>query len=650
MESISSFFSGWEISSIDIGVLVVYLILMAAVGYMCRKSSSNISDYVRMGNKGTWWLIGLSIFMQAVSASTFTANAGVAYLAGWSVFLTGAGVILGLLIHGFFLAGWMRKTRAVTPMDAIRLRFGPVMEQVLVYIGLTSIIWGGVFLLGLANFLSAAFNLPVEGVIIFTGVIVVFYSVSGGSWSVMITDNLQSMILIPICIVLAFLSLKAVGGFGGLLEAIQVRGLSGDFRFIKEAGHVYKSTIGHVGKGYFSGAWVLASMLYGIVISVNITQCHRYLSAKTSADAHKAAFFAAGLIALGMFIWYIPPMVGRVLYQDKIEALGAQPAELLVANSANSSSANIVDKTDTEKIPKRTRAALKNPAEGSYAIVAKELLPNGLLGLIVIAMFAAAMSSMDSFLTGTAGAICKNLYPPLARKFGKKPVEGKALLRLTKFVNLGLGLWAMGLAMYLYHSGGGGGVYEISLQFVLLIGVPFSLPLSIAFFAKKLPLWGPFVGVGIGLVFSALFMFGAGWGIEWVGKLMWHQRMYIMILSTVIPTWLTSLFWKRTPQSYKDHVAHFYQMMKTPIDFKEEVGESEDHTLLNIVGGLGLLIAGLILLLIFFVDDSEGRYAVLFVAGTIGSISGAMYYVGKKREKTEQGTWGSHKPQAKQEE
>jgi len=102
MAMISSFFSGWGISPVDIGVLVVYLILMASVGYICRKASSNISDYIRMGNKGTWWLIGLSMFMQAVSAILFTANAGVAYLAGWSVLWTGFGAVLGLLVHGFF--------------------------------------------------------------------------------------------------------------------------------------------------------------------------------------------------------------------------------------------------------------------------------------------------------------------------------------------------------------------------------------------------------------------------------------------------------------------------------------------------------------------------------------------------------------------
>ncbi len=56
MQCISNFMRGWEISPVDIGVLVIYLLIMAGIGYVCRKASSNVSDYVCMGNKGIWWL------------------------------------------------------------------------------------------------------------------------------------------------------------------------------------------------------------------------------------------------------------------------------------------------------------------------------------------------------------------------------------------------------------------------------------------------------------------------------------------------------------------------------------------------------------------------------------------------------------------
>jgi len=650
LETIRSFFDSLDVAPVDVGVLVVYLLLMVSIGVICRKASANISDYVRMGNKGTWWLIGLSIFMQAVSAITFTANCGVAYLAGWSVLWTAIGGVVGLLVHAFFLAGWMRKTRAVTPADTIRRRFGPVMEQIFVYIGVaSSMLWGGVFLLGLATFISAAFNLPVEGVIIFTGVVVIFYAVSGGSWSVMIADNLNAIIMVPICIALAVLALREVGWINGLLAGIQERGLTADFKLIKEPAHEYLSTAGHVGKGYFTSMWIGAFMSMSIVRSTMMTQCHRYLSAKTCRDAHKAAFFAAALMMIGAFIWFTPALVARVLYEDDVEALAAQSVVVEQSGAAAEDAAGGELAKTPEPARPSSRAQLSNPADGAYAVVAKKLLPKGLLGLIMVAMFAAAMSSIDSFLTGTAGAVGKNIYPPLMRAFGKKPWEGRALLRLTKCVNFCLGIWAIFLAIYLHRSSGGGGIYEITLKIFLLVGTPLGLPYALAFFARKLPSWAPIVGMVFGLSLSCLFMFGGKvslcgtFGLETVSDLMWHHRMYMMVTATLLPTFCTSIFWKWTPQEYKERVDKFFILLKTPVEFKDEVGESSDHTLLNIVGGLGLVVSGLVLILLFWMKNMPDRLTVLFVAGVIGAISLSMFLNGKAKAKDEKGTWGSHK-------
>jgi len=660
METIKAFFSGGEVTSVDIGVLVVYLLLMASIGIICRKASSNISDYVRMGNKGTWWLIGLSIFMQAVSAITFTANCGVAFLAGWSVLWTAMGGILGLLIHGFFLAGWMRKTRAVTPADTIRRRFGPVMEQINVWVGtISSMLWGGVFLLGLATFISAAFNLPVGAIIIFSGVVVIFYAVSGGSWSVMIADNLNAIIMIPICIALAVLALKEVGWVSGLLSAIQDHGLVDDFKLIKPEGYEYsfmnngKASLGHIGKGYFTNMWIGAFMSMSIVQSTMMTQCHRYLSAKTCKDAHKAAFFAAALMFIGAFIWFTPAMVARVQFEDDVRAMAKQPTAIEQTTDAEATPADGDTVVATQEAPEKVfRAKLSSPADGAYAVVAKKLLPPGLLGLIMVAMFAAAMSSIDSFLTGTAGGIGKNMYPPLMRALGKEPWTGIKLLRLTKVINLCLGLWALWLAFYLHNNSGGGGIYEITLQIFLFVGTPLGLPYALAFFARKLPSWAPIAGMTVGMVFSALFMWGGDiplgvlqgfFGGETVSELMWHQRMYIMVTAALLPTYATSIFWKKSPDEYKERVSRFFTLLNTPIVFENEVGESSDHTLLTIVGGLGTTVAGLLLLLLIWVRGTANIVAVLGVAVAIGAISGSMLIAGRIKARQEKGTWGSHK-------
>ncbi len=256
----------WDISRIDVAVMGAYLVLMVLVGVACRKMSGDVSDYIRMGCKSPWWLLGFSIFMQTFSAITFTGNCGQAYLSGWSALLIAAGGIFGLLCQAMFFAPWLRRTRAITPADAVRQRFGAAVEQIFTYVGaFGGMFWGGVMLLGLANFVAATFNIPVVTIILFVGVIIIFYSVSGGSWSVQITDSLQAFILIPICILVAYLSLQTVGGFSGLLSAISEKGLTDDFRVIMPADHEYLTTGAKVKPGYFTWPWVIASFLFSFV-------------------------------------------------------------------------------------------------------------------------------------------------------------------------------------------------------------------------------------------------------------------------------------------------------------------------------------------------------------------------------------------------
>ena len=632
MNSIKEMFQGVEALPVDLGVLGVYLLLMASIGMISRKSSSNISDYIRMGCKTTWWVLGLSIFMQMVSAITFTANCAQAYLAGWSALWISFGSIVGLLVQAGFFAKLMRRTRAVTPLDAVRDRFGPVVEQINSYTGsLGGIFWGGVMLLGLSNFISAVFNIPVPVVILFAGVVILLYSVSGGSWSVMIADSLQSLVMVSICVALAILSLNAVGGMSGLLDGIKAAGLSGDYKLIKETGHVYTSTVGTVGKGYFTIGWVFGAIFYGVVMAVSLNGSYRYLAAKDDKSAQKAAIFAAILIALSQFVFYVPAMVARLNYQADVEALA------MVQESEAVSSVSIDAKPTASSLWKR--ASLSNPADGAYAIAAKKLLPPGLLGLVIVAMFAATMSSLDSCLTGTAGIVTKNIYPPLARLFKKDLMSDKKQLFMTKIINLSLGLWAMFMAFMLAKNSGGGGVYEISLKLMLLT-TPIGLPLAVAFFAKRIPSWGPIVGMTVGLAVAIVMQLGAGWGIDpltaVLDKLLWHHRMYISIGSTLIPTLLTRFWWKSAPQAYKDQVDRFFKNQHTPVVFEDEVGGAEDGIQMKRVGGLGLALTAVLLSLLFFAEDATGRWTVAGISAFIGIISLILYIFGSIRHQNEE--------------
>ncbi len=273
------------------------------------------------------------------------------------------------------------------------------------------------------------------------------------------------------------------------------------------------------------------------------------------------------------------------------------------------------------------------------------------------------MSSLDSAMTGNAGIICHNVYPPLMRLFGKEPWTGHKLLTLTRVVNFLSGIWAIALALLFWKMAGAKSIFDIGLNIMGLVATPMVSAMVLSFFVKKLAWWAPLAGMGLGLAGSLLFMFAgplaeamaaATWipaamatGLsefgEWINNLMWHHKIFITLALSIFPALGSVFFWKKATPEYRDRVDAFFKQLRTPIDFEKEVGEPMDDMLMKMIGRLGLVVAGGILLLLFFARDAEGRYSlssffsILFVAAFIGTISAAMLLAARRRERLSSG-------------
>jgi Na+/proline symporter len=590
----------------DYSIVLFFLGLMVFIGVRMRNSSANFGDYVRMGSRSTWWLGGSSIFMGTFSAITFTGICGSAYLAGWSVLIIFWCNALMFGIQAFIFAPLLRRTRADTPQDALRLRFGPIVEQVQSYIGsVSSFIWGGTFLLGLATFLSVLFGIPLWIVIIGVGGVVLFYSVAGGSWSVQITDALQAIILLPVTIAFAALCLYRIGGIDGFFLAIEQQGLAGDFALLKSPGHVYQSPI-PVEKGMFTPLWCVAMVFNAMVQSASLQTSFRYLSLKDERSASKAAGLAAILMICGSLIWFIPAIVGRLLFSNQVEAV----------------------------------EGLSNRSDAAYAVTALEVLPPGFLGLIVVAMLAATMSSMDTFLTGSAATIVKNIYLPLMRALGKRSFEGKSLMRFTQGVNLLLGLWAIVMAFLLHRFSGSGGIFGIMMNTFALIGPPVAMPVALGLLTKRIPLWGFFSGVGVGFAMSLTIFI-----LQKSGTFItWYEKMALMSVASLVPPLLSTFFWERARPSYHAHVRNFFETIRRPVIVQDEVDGTVDANLLRTVGIYVLVSAVAVSVLVFFTGTTEGAVAVVSVGGVMFLTGGAMTYFGRERPPVEEVAPPAHSP------
>ena len=573
-----------EPTVIEYVVVGCYLLALVGVGMVFRTFNENVSDYFRNGFKGTWWLVGSSAFMTAFSAWTFSGAAGAAYEAGWSVLVIYLANAVGFAINGLFLARWFRQIRALTGPEVIRLRFGVSTQQFYAWMAfVTQTLYSSLHLLGLAVFCSAVFGYQIEQVIVVVGVVVLLYSLLGGSWAVTATDFLQTLILVPVTILVAVLCLIKLGGVGALLDGIQNMNLSSDYAVFNAPDRFPLQA--------YTYAWALAMLLKNVIGYNTLTSAQKYFSVKDGREAQKAAWLGFGLMTVGAFIWFIPPMTARLLYDAQVMGV-----------------------------------AIPKPAEAAYAIASLNVLPVGLTGLMVVAMFAATMSSMDSGLNSNAAIFTNDIYPTLCRLFGKIPVEGQQLLRLGQMFSAGFGVCIVSIATYFANTDGQG-VFEHMLNVGALLALPMAVPTVMALFIRTTPSWAAIVTVCVTFVPSALgffseTLFGETWSFQ--------QKVFSNIAVGVVVYVLTMPFWKYASEGYRTQVNDFFGRMLTPVDFAKEVGVPNDLRQLKIIGRFAAIIGGLICLIVFVPNPLMGRLGILFVGGFVFGVGCLFMWLGNR--------------------
>ena len=167
---------------IDIIVVLGYFIFLIGLGWVFRSAASNTSEYFRGGGRMLWWMVGSSAFMMALSAMTFTGLMGKALTSGMSVAIVFFANALGYFCNYLFFAAKARQMRVISPLQGIRLRMGPVNEQVFTWANVPlSVLQAAIWLNGLAVFTSAVIGVPLEQTIIGAGLVVLFMSLVGRS-------------------------------------------------------------------------------------------------------------------------------------------------------------------------------------------------------------------------------------------------------------------------------------------------------------------------------------------------------------------------------------------------------------------------------------------------------------------------------------
>jgi len=592
-----------QISNIEYLVIVAYLALIIAVGLVFKKFSSNTDDYFKGGCKGTWWLVGSSAFMSAFSAWTFTGAAGIAYESGFSAMFIFLGNAIGFFANYLFMGPWLRQMRVTTFPEAIAGRFGDTTRDFYAFYEVPiRILYSAMALYGLGIFCAAVFGYNINYVIIVSGIVVLFYSATGGRWAVMATDFLQGLILVPLTIIVAWLCLDAIGGVDGLLTQIDAQGLNEEYSLVNSP-----TLFG----GAYTWGWISAMMTKQFIVFNSMSAAPRYFSVKDGLEARKAALLGAILMVLGSFIWFLPPITARLLYPELVMGFD-----------------------------------ISKPAEASYAVASISLLPVGLVGLIVVAILAATMSSMDTGLNTNVAILIKDIYPKIARTFRWKPKKEKELLNYGRILTWLMGILVVLLALY-FAQQDGSGIFEIMIRVGTLLLMPITIPLLLGMFIRRTPWWAALLSIGCGLVFSLIaylemplsyvgFSQQTSDGFDWN----FQQQFFGVLIASTLGFIISIAFAPARNSEHRQKVDKFFTKMKTPIDFQTEIGEGNDMRQLITIGRFGLSVAVFVVLLLAIPNPLKGRIAILVLAVIIGIVSGLMIRTGNKlhvpHEKIEQ--------------
>lgn len=409
-------------TTLDYFVIVLFSILILIIGLSFSKASGkNMKSFFAAGGAVPWWINGLSLFMGFVSAGTFVVWGSIAYTSGWVAITIQWTMCLAGFMVGFVIAPKWHKTKSLTAAGYISNRFGIKVQKSYSYIYLSIMLFmTGVYIYSVSRILEVSTGIPLYLSIALLGVIVIIYTSLGGLWAVVVTDTLQFVILTAAAIVVVPLSLDKIGGFSQLINNVPAEGffnLSND-----EYTLYFLIGFGLYNFCYLSGQW-------GFV--------QRYTSVATPRDAKKVGILFGILYLVSPVIWMLPPMIYRVLNP---ELSGLQD-------------------------------------EGAYLLMCKEVLPAGMLGLILISLVFATNSSVQGVLNISAGVITNDLYKNMIPQSTEK-----RLMFVAKSSTLIFGLLTIGIAMLVPLMGG---AKEVVLSVAALTGCPMYLPLIWSLYSRK---------------------------------------------------------------------------------------------------------------------------------------------------------------------
>ena len=389
------------LSAVDVIVLVVYVLGVVGLGVWFARKGQTTERFMVAGRSLPGWVVGASIIGTYVSSLSFLGNPGTSFGGNWNMFVFALALPPAAWLATRFFVPYYRSTGHVSAYSHLETRFGPwartyaVVCYLLMQLGRMGSI---MYLMALP--LERLLGVDVWAIILVMGVLVTAYTLLGGMEAVIWTDLVQTVMLVGGALVCVLILLF------GMPE--------GPGQVFKIAWQNEKFGLGGVGPSLWESTfWIV--LLYGLFenlknFGIDQSYIQRYAAAKSEREAKKSVWIGA--------LAYIPISAALFFVGTALFAYYSARPDLLPAG-------------------------LSGQSDKVFPHFIVTSLPLGLRGLLIAAIFAAGMSTVDSGLNCAATLTMCDLY----KRYFRRDAGEKECMRVLRVSTIAWGVLAIGVAL-----------------------------------------------------------------------------------------------------------------------------------------------------------------------------------------------------------
>ena len=467
------------LASIDWAILLFTLLSIVLYGTWVTRKNRNVKDYLKGGNTSKWWTIGLSVMATQASAITFLSTPGQAFNDGMGFVQFYFGLPIAMVVICMVFIPLYHRLKVYTAYEFLENRFDLKTRTLtailfLIQRGLAA----GITIFAPAIILSVVLGWNLLLLNIMIGILVIIYTVSGGTKAVSVTQKHQMVVIFTGMVVAFIIIVSKLPEDITFSKALAIAGASGkmevlDFSFDLNNRYTFWS-------GIIGGTFLMLSYF-----GTDQSQVQRYLSGKSVKEMQLGLLFNGLfkvpmqffilLVGVMVFVFYqfnqapvnFNPLATEVVlnsnYANEYKAIQDQQTKIfnekqvLISDFVNSTNedANAIAEANkaNDDLRAQARELINKAAEEQqlkvesndkdYVFINFILnnLPRGLIGLLLAVILSAAMSSTSSELNALASTTTIDLYK---RNTSEKSEE--EMVKSSKLFTLAWGILAIGIA------------------------------------------------------------------------------------------------------------------------------------------------------------------------------------------------------------